>query len=103
MGSTEFDQCRLRIFGVALTLDAVAESIREHGLTSGLVGNTRLASTEITRLFAVVFDRGEVQNHRGISAETHWRAGGIFVSLWWTVDNPVSDAIDANDYIIEMR
>ena len=70
---------------------AGAESIGEEGLMSGLVGKTRLTSTEITRLFSEVIDRGEVQNERGISAETYWHADGTFVSRWWTKANPASD------------
>ena len=81
-------------FGMALALDAAAEPIGEKGLTSGPVSKTRLTSTEITRLFSDVLDRGEVQNQRGISAETHWHADGTFVSRWWTEGNPVSDASD---------
>ena len=81
-------------FGVAFALDAAAESIREKGLTRGPVGKTRLTSTEITRLFSDVLDRGEVQNLRGISAEAHWYADGTFVSRWWTEENPASDASD---------
>ena len=79
-------------FGVALALDAAAEPIREKGLTSGPVSKTRLTSTEITRLFSDVLDRGEVQNQPGISAETHWHADGTFVSRWWTEGNSASDA-----------
>ena len=70
---------------------AGAESIGEEGLTSGLVGKTRLTSTDITRLFSNVIDRGEVQNRRGISAETHWYADGTFVSRWWTEASDTSD------------
>ena len=81
-------------FSMALALDAAAEPIREKGLTSGPVSKTRLTSTEITSLFSDVLDRGEVQNQRGISAETHWHADGTFVSRWWTEGNPSSDASD---------
>lgn len=81
-------------FGVALALDSAAESIIEKGLTSGPVGKTRLTSTEITRLFSDVLDRGEVQNLRGTSVETHWYANGTFVSRWLTEENPASDASD---------
>ena len=79
-------------FGMVLALNAAAEPIREKGLTSGPVSKTRLTSTEITRLFSDVLDRGEVQNQRGISAETHWHADGTFVSRWWTEGNSASDA-----------
>ena len=88
-------------FGMALALDAAAEPIREKGLTRGPVSKTRLTSTEIARLFSDVLDRGEVQNQRGISAETHWHADGTFVSRWWTEGNPASDASDASDESIK--
>ena len=84
-------------FGIALALDAAAASIKEEGPTPDLVGKTRLTSTEITRLFSDVIDRGEVQNGRGISAETHWYADGTFVSRWWTQVNPTGDADDKSD------
>ena len=77
-------------FSIALALDAAA-SIKEEGPTPDLVGKTRLTSTEITRLFSDVIDRGEVQNDRGISAETHWHADGTVVSRWWTEANPAND------------
>jgi len=83
-------------FSIALALDAAA-SIKEEGPTPDLVGKTRLTSTEITRLFSDVIDRGEVQNGRGISAETHWYADGTFVSRWWTQVNPTGDADDKSD------
>ena len=79
-------------FSIALALDAAAASIKEEGPTPDLVGKTRLTSTEITRLFSDVIDRGEVQNERGISAETYWHADGTFVSRWWTEANPANDA-----------
>ncbi len=56
-------------FAMAIALDSAAESIREDGLTSGLVGKTRLTSTQITRLFSDVIDRGEVQDRRGTLGE----------------------------------
>ena len=84
-------------FGVTLALDAAAEPIREEGLTNGPVGKTRLTGAEITRLFSDVLDRGEVQNLRGITAETHWHADGTFVNRWWTEGNPATDASYAGD------
>ena len=84
-------------FGVAMAFGAAAELSREEGPTRDLVGKTRLTSTEITRLFSDVIDRGEVQNQRGISAETHWHADGTFVSWWWTQASTVTDASDASD------
>ena len=83
-------------FSIALALDAAA-SIKEEGPTPDLVGKTRLKSTEITRLFSDVIDRGEVQNQRGISAETHWHADGTFVTWWWTQASTVTGASDASD------
>ena len=83
-------------FSIALALDAAA-SIKEEGPTPDLVGKTRLKSTEITRLFSDVIERGEVQNQRGISAETHWHADGTFVTWWWTQASTVTGASDASD------
>ena len=90
-------------FGIALALDAAAASSKEEGPTPDLVGKTRLTSTEITRLFSDVIDRGEVQNDRGISAETHWHADGTFVSRWWTEANPGNDANDKGSVTQEVR
>jgi hypothetical protein len=84
-------------FGVAMAFGAAAYLSREEGPTRDLVGKTRLTSTEIRRLFSDVIDRGEVQNQRGISAETHWHADGTFVSWWWTQASTVTDASDASD------
>ena len=84
-------------FGIALALDAAVASIKEEGPTPYLIGKTRLTSTEITRLFSDVIDRGEVQNERGISAETYWHADGTFVSRWWTAANPTGDAGHKSD------
>ena len=70
--------------GVAMALGATTESISEEVLMGDLVGKTRLTSTQITGLFSDVIDRGEVQDQRGISAETYWHADGTFVSRWWT-------------------
>ena len=44
---------------------------------------TKLTTAQITDTFSNVIDRGEVQDQRGISAETHWYADGRFVSRWW--------------------
>ena len=62
---------------------AAAESTKDGDLTTASVGKTRLTSSQITRLFSNVIDRGEVQDQRGVSAETHWYADGTFVSRWW--------------------
>jgi hypothetical protein len=84
-------------FGVAMAFGAAADLSREEGPTRDLVGKTRLTSKEITRLFSDVIDRGEVQNQRGISAETHWHADGTFVSRWWTPASTATDASDVRD------
>ena len=83
--------------GVAMALGAAAESISEEVLMDDLVGKTRLTSTQITGLFSDVVDRGEVQNQRGISAETHWHADGTFVSRWWTEADRAGDANPPGD------
>ena len=70
-----------------------AESISEEKLTSGPVGKTQLTTAQITDLFSDVIDRGEVQNQRGISAETHWHADGTFVSQWTREANGDDDPI----------
>ena len=70
-----------------------AESISEEKLTSGPVGKTQLTTAQITDLFSDVIDRGEVQNQRGISAETHWHADGTFVSQWTREANGDGDPI----------
>ena len=70
-----------------------AESISEEKLTSGPMGKTQLTTAQITDLFSDVIDRGEVQNQRGISAETHWHADGTFVSQWSREANGDGDPI----------
>ena len=70
-----------------------AESISEEKLTSGPMGKTQLTTAQITDLFSDVIDRGEVQNQRGISAETHWHADGTFVSQWTREANDDDDPI----------
>jgi len=70
-----------------------AESISEEKLTSGPMGKTQLTTAQITDLFSDVIDRGEVQNQRGISAETHWHADGTFVSQWTREANGDGDPI----------
>ena len=75
---------RLTLFLCCATpaLGAEAKFSREEELTSGAMGKTQLTTAQITDLFSDVIDRGEVQNQRGISAETHWHADGTFVSQW---------------------
>ena len=70
-----------------------AESISEEELTSRPMGKTQLTTAQITDLFSDVIDRGEVQNQRGISAETHWHADGTFVSQWTREANGDGDPI----------
>lgn len=70
-----------------------AEFSREEELTSGPMGKTQLTTAQITDLFSDVIDRGEVQNQRGISAETHWHADGTFVSQWTREANGDGDPI----------
>ena len=70
-----------------------AESISEEELTSRPMGKTQLTTAQITDLFSDVIDRGEVQNQRGISAETHWHADGTFVSQWTREANGDDDPI----------
>ena len=72
----------LLLYFATSALGMEAESISEEELTSGPMGKTRLTTTQITNLFSDVIDRGEVQNQRGISAETHWHTDGTFVSQW---------------------
>ena len=83
--------------GVVVALGAAAESISEEELRSDLVGKKRLTSIQITGLFSDVIDRGEVQNRRGISAETYWRADGTFVSRWWTEASQSGVTSDLSD------
>ena len=72
----------LLLYFATSALGMEAESISEEELTSGPMGKTQLTTAQITDLFSDVIDRGEVQNQRGISAETHWHADGTFVSQW---------------------
>ena len=73
----------LVIFLMTLTTSVRAESVVESGLASDSVRKTRLTTGRITALFSNVIDRGEVQDGRGISAETYWYADGRFISRWW--------------------
>ena len=68
----------------ATVLSAHAQQLREDETGAVFEGRTRLATDQITEMFSNVIDRGEVQDGRGISAETHWFADGTFVSRWWT-------------------
>jgi hypothetical protein len=68
----------------ATVLSAHAQQTRQNETGAVFEGQTRLATDQITEMFSNVIDRGEVQDGRGISAETHWFADGTFVSRWWT-------------------
>ena len=68
----------------ATVLSAHAQQMRQDETGAVFEGQTRLATDQITEMFSNVIDRGEVQDGRGISAETHWFADGTFVSRWWT-------------------
>ena len=70
-----------------------AESSSEEELTSRPMGKTQLTAAQITDLFSDVIDRGEVQNQRGISAETHWHADGTFVSQWFKEASGDGDSV----------
>ena len=78
----------------ATVLSAHAQQMRQDKTGAVFEGQTRLATDQITEMFSNVIDRGEVQDGRGISAETHWFADGTFVSRWWTEasDTSVEDA-----------
>lgn len=89
--------------GVAMALGAATESISEEVLMGDLVGKTRLTGTQITGLFSDVIDRGEVQDQRGISAETYWHADGTLVNRWWTEANPAHDANGKGSVTQEVR
>tara|TARA_E500000178_G_scaffold327215_1_gene356114 strand:- start:714 stop:1211 length:498 start_codon:yes stop_codon:yes gene_type:complete len=68
----------------ATVLSAHAQQTRQNETGAVYEGQTRLATDQITEMFSNVIDRGEVQDGRGISAETHWFADGTFVSRWWS-------------------
>jgi hypothetical protein len=42
-----------------------------------------LSTSEILETFSNALDRGEVQNGKGISAETLWLSSGHFETRWW--------------------
>jgi hypothetical protein len=77
----------LSIAGLAIGLNVVPGATAEHGDHDHSVPDfeleTKLTTAQITDTFSNVIDRGEVQDQRGISAETHWYADGRFVSRWW--------------------
>ena len=68
----------------ATVLSADAQQTRQNETGAVYEGQTRLATDQITEMFSNVIDRGEVQDGRGISAETHCFADGTFVRRWWS-------------------
>ena len=68
----------------ATVLSAHAQQMRKDETGAVYAGQTLLVADQIIEMFSNVIDRGEVQDGRGISAETHWFADGTFVSTWWT-------------------
>ena len=70
-------------FGVSVALPTAAEQGRPDHSASDFMPQTKLTTSQIIDTFSDVIDRGEVQDQRGISAETHWYADGRFVSRWW--------------------
>lgn len=71
------------VLGLGVTLVTAAEQGGPDHTVSDLELQTRLTTSQIIDTFSNVIDRGEVQDQRGISAETHWYADGRFVSQWW--------------------
>jgi len=85
----------LSIASLALSLNVAPGATAEKGEHDHSVSDfelkTKLTTTQITDTFSNVIDRGEVQDQRGISAETHWYADGRFVSRWWQPSESDSD------------
>ena len=71
------------VLGLSLAPGATAEQGEHDHSVSDFELETKLTTAQITDTFSNVIDRGEVQDQRGISAETHWYADGRFVSRWW--------------------
>ena len=69
--------------GLGVALEAMAEQGGHDRSISDFELQTKLTTAQIIDTFSNVIDRGEVQDQRGISAETHWYADGRFVSQWW--------------------
>ena len=77
----------ISIASLAIGLNVAPGATAEQGGHDRSISNfelqTKLTTAQITDTFSNVIDRGEVQDQRGISAETHWYADGRFVSRWW--------------------
>ena len=71
------------VLGLSLAPGATAEKGEHDYSVSDFELETKLTTTQIIDTFSNVIDRGEVQDERGISAETYWYADGRFVSRWW--------------------
>ena len=71
------------VLGLSLAPGATAEQGGHDRSISNFKLQTKLTTAQIIDTFSNVIDRGEVQDQRGISAETHWYADGRFVSRWW--------------------
>lgn len=69
--------------GISVALATPAEQGGHYRSLSDFEPQTKLTTAQIVDTFSNVIDRGEVQDQRGISAETHWYADGRFVSRWW--------------------
>lgn len=71
------------VLGLSLAPGVTAEQGDHDHSVSDFELETKLTTAQITDTFSNVIDRGEVQDQRDISAETHWYADGRFVSRWW--------------------
>ena len=71
------------VLSVSVALVTAAEQGGYEHLRSDFERQTKLTTAQIIDTFSNVIDRGEVQDQRGIAAETHWYADGSFVSRWW--------------------
>ena len=79
------------VLGLSLAPGATAEKGEHNHSVSDFELETKLTTAQITDTFSNVIDRGEVQDQRGISAETYWYADGRFVSRWWPRSEGVAD------------
>ena len=79
--------------GLGVALATAAEQGEPEYTVSDFELQTRLTTAQIIDTFSNVIDRGEVQDQRGISAETYWYADGRFVSRWWPRSEGVADPV----------
>lgn len=79
--------------GVSVALATAAEQGRRDHSVLDFKPQTKLTTSQIIDTFSNVIDRGEVQDQRGISAETHWYADGRFVSRWWQRSESDADPV----------